>query len=322
MRWTIPAALLCTSCLNLEGFIFNGIPCTEVGPETCEEVDDPWGKVCARCPEPYDWARDYPWIDGTLAPGQTIRPVPDERITQFSVPTDDGEGELDAWLLESHGEDPRLATTTILYSHGNFAGIEHYQPRARMLYEAGYNVLIWDYRGYGKTTPHEHPTSEQFMDDAQTIRRWARGVVPDETRVLIYGYSLGGLPAMEMATASPGCALILEAPFTSFEQVVETNTTLSLGERFFSEGRYDNLAKAQTLDTPLFVMVGSEDRTTPEVSVRRLYEQAPAPKDLWVLDGVGHGIRSGGVPEAGLSTYLERIDGFMQDHARACFLDL
>jgi len=313
---------LLPGCMTLEAFVFNGVPCTEVGPETCEEVDDPWGKLCVPCDEPYDWGKDYPWMDGTLAAGQTIRPVPEALVTQYTVPTDDGEGAIDAWLLRSHGEDPRLSTTTILYNHGNYASIEHYQPRARMLYEAGYNVLIWDYRGYGKTTPHEHPTPEQFMDDAQTVRRWSRSVVPDPSRTVIYGYSLGGLPAVEMATASPGCALVLEAPFSSFEQIVEANTSLSLGERFFSEGRFDNIEKIATLDAPLLVMVGTEDRTTPETAVREVFEAAPQPKELWVLPGVAHGIRGGGVPEAGLDTYLDRIDAFLTREAAGCVLDL
>ena len=314
--------LLASGCLTLDAFLFNGVPCTEVGPETCQEVDDPWGKLCKTCEQPYDWQRDYPWMKGTLAAGESIRPVPEELVQQHRVPTDDGEGELDVWFLRSHGEVPRLSTTTVLYNHGNYAGIEHYQPRARMLYEAGYNVLIWDYRGYGKTTPHEPPTPEQFMDDARTVRRWAREVVPDEQRVVIYGYSLGGLPAVEMAKASPGCALVLEAPFATFEEAVHTHTSLSIGERFFSEGRFDNVGKVANLRSPLFVMVGSDDATTPEQSARAVFEAAPEPKELWVLDGVAHGIRGGGVPEAGLSTYLDRIEAFLDAKATRCVLEL
>lgn len=313
---------LVAGCLTLDGFLFNGVPCTAIDETTCDPELDAWSQLCVTCEAPYDWEKPYPWMQGTLAAGETIRPVDPALVTQHAVPTDDGEGVLDVWFLRAHGDDPRLATTTVVYNHGNYAGIEHYQPRIRMLHEAGYNVLVWDYRGYGKTTPHSAPTPDQFMDDALTVRRWLPEVVPDTTRVVIYGYSLGGLPAVEMAVENPGCALVLEAPFVSFAETVDGNTTLSMGERFFSSGRLDNLAKAERLDTPTFVMVGDADRTTGPAAAEALFERLPSPKALWVLPGVDHGIRDGGVPEAGLDAYLARIDAFLTDEAPACVLEL
>ena len=321
-RWLLAAPLLLTSCLTLDGFIFNAVPCTEIDESTCDPDLDAWSQLCIACEEPYDWEKAYPWMPGTLADGESIRPVDPDLVAQYTVPTDDGEGALDVWMLRAHGDDPVLATTTILYSHGNYASIEHYQPRVRMLHEAGYNVMVWDYRGYGKTTPHEPPTPEQFMADARQVRRWARGMIPDDGRLVIYGYSLGALPAVEMAVDSPGCALILESPFSSFEALGEGNTRLSLGERFFSDGRLSNLSKMPDLDTPLLAMAGTEDRTTPVVKVEELFELAPQPKELWVLDGVDHGIRDGGIPEAGLAAYTDKLRSFLRAEAPACVLEL
>jgi fermentation-respiration switch protein FrsA (DUF1100 family) len=160
------------------------------------------------------------------------------------------------------------------------------------------------------------------MADADTVRRFAPQLAPDEGRIVIYGYSLGGLPAVQMADTLPGCATVLEAPFGSFEQLVSTNTTLSLGERFFSDGRFDNLDKMRRHEAPVFVMVGEDDRTTPPVSARAVFDAAPGPKEYWSLPGVAHGIRGGGVPEAGLSDYLGRIRSFLEREAPACLLEL
>jgi len=125
-----------------------------------------------------------------------------------------------------------------------------------------------------------------------------------------------------MAVDSPGCALVLESPFSSFEALVEGNTRLSLGERFFSDGRLSNLSKMPDLDTPLLAMAGTEDRTTPVVKVEELFELAPQPKELWVLDGVDHGIRDGGIPEAGLAAYTDKLRSFLRAEAPACVLEL
>ena len=163
-------AVSLTGCVDLDGFVYNPIHCSTVGPETCEDSGlNPWDQACVPCEEPYDWTRSYDWRDTTLDAGTPdVRPIT-TAVTQHVIPSDDGEAELDAWFLPSHGQVPELADTTILYNHGNYMGVEHYMPRARFLHEAGYNVLIWDYRGYGKTLPDSTPSTEQFLADGSVM---------------------------------------------------------------------------------------------------------------------------------------------------------
>jgi uncharacterized protein len=304
---------LWSGCATLDSLLYNPIHCTAVTEETCSGPEEPFDRVCVPCEEPYDWGKDYPWPEGTLAAGQSVRPVPAEAVQALSIPTEDGEGTLDAYFLSSHGEDPLLADVTLVYNHGRFAGIEHYQPRVRFLYEAGYNVFVWDYRGFGKSEPAAVPTPEQQLADARTALAEARGLAPNAERVIPYAYSAGAVPGTEMALDDGICAVILEAPFTSLANIAESGTRLSLGEQFFSSGLLDNTLRMEQVDWPVFGMIGTEDETVPGVeNARELVEAGGGPAELWVVEGASHGIGGGGIPEdAGLAEYLAELTDFV-----------
>ena len=132
--------LLLCGCATLDSFVHGGIPCSTVSEDTCNETKNVWDNVCVPCDEPYDWTKTYPWMDGTLTDGETIRSP--GTANQFTIETTDGLGSLDAYFIPAHGENRQYANTTIVYNHGNYAGIEHYQPRVHMLHELGFNVLV------------------------------------------------------------------------------------------------------------------------------------------------------------------------------------
>jgi len=302
----------------LDGLIFNGVPCSTVSAATCEDESVYWDKVCLSCEEEYDWSKEFEWMDGTLDVGEVIRSPDPLTITREMVPTADGEGELDMYFIPSHGEVGALANTTVIYNHGNYAGIEHYQPRLHMLYELGFNVLVWDFRGYGKSEPAVHPTVDQFLADAVTIRDKAEEYAPDVDKIILYSFSLGGIPAVEMAAERSGCALILEASFTSISQIISTNSALGMPGGFLSNGRYENHQKVRAYSGPVFAMVGSEDRKFTVETIQEVLDNAPGYTELWVLDGVDHGSGTGGGPEAGFTEYGAKLMNFLQHHASEC----
>lgn len=312
----IPWLVGLSGCLTLDGFLYNPVHCSTVGPETCSGPEDPWDQICHACDEPYDWAREYDWMPGTLAEGMTVRPIPAESVEQLAIETADGAGTLDAYFVAGHGDEPLLSDVTVVYNHGRYAGIEHYQPRVRFLYEAGYNVLVWDYRGFGKSLPDTVPTPAEQLADARTVLEVAVDRAPNPARVIPYGYSAGSPPAIEMALDPRACALILEAPFTSLAQVAQTGTGLSLGEQFFSTGQYDNYAQMARYDRPVFDMIGTEDETLPGVEASRaLAEAGTGPSKVWVVEGASHGIGGGGIPEdAGLAKYFAELTDFVTAH--------
>jgi pimeloyl-ACP methyl ester carboxylesterase len=323
LRWIAIPLVLSASCVDLDSFVHNPVHCSTVtvdGP-TCTDPEHAFDRICTPCDEPYDWAVDYDWLPSTLRLGESIRAIDETQTTivRERLETDDGQGELDVYFVPSHGEVAELAQTTVVFNHGNYAGIEHYIPRVRMLHEAGFNVLVWDYRGYGKSDPDSTPSVDQFFADAHLIRDRADALAPDPERIILYANSLGGIPAAEMSVYRPGCALLWEAGFTSVSRIAESNSSLSLGESFLSAGRYDNVAKIAEYDGPLFVMIGDEDVKFPVADERAFFDAAAGDaKELWVLPGVNHGISNVGIPEAGFSEYVGRVRGFLRRHAPAC----
>ncbi len=308
MRRSLPilVALGATSCLTLDSFVFGGIACGDVDDETCDgetELD----AVCLRCDQPYDWQRDYPWLPTTLEAGQTIRPVDPSLVTALTVELSGG-GQADAVFIAGHGDN---AAITILYDHGNYANLEHYAPRIRMLHEAGYSVLAWDYRGYGKTTPDTYPSPTEFMDDARVVRDAVDALAPDPDRVVLYGYSLGALAAVEQALYRPGCALVLETPFPSLSLFTEATTTLTLREQMLSDGQFDNVSKIRDHKGPLLAMAGERDGLIPPELVLQIADNNGGPTETWVVPGSEHGISTGGVPEMGLTAYFDHLSDFL-----------
>jgi pimeloyl-ACP methyl ester carboxylesterase len=206
--------LLAPGCITLDALLpfHDNIPCTDVDESTCD-VDDPWDAVCAACEEAQAWARDYDWRNKTLDTMDTIRPVETE-VEDAGFETHDESYRLDAWYLPSHGEVPEVAETLVIFSHGRFAGIEHYAPRVRFFHELGYPVFVWDYRGYGKSLPTDEdeeaapPATADWMTDAVQAFDRALDFAPDPDKLIIYGMSVGAKPAGEMADLYPAWAQV------------------------------------------------------------------------------------------------------------------
>ncbi|MEN0065903.1 MAG: alpha/beta hydrolase [Myxococcota bacterium] len=308
-------ALWWFGCFNLDSLIYNPIHCSDVNEDTCEGIEEPFDRACLSCDEPYDWQRDYDWIPGTLEEGQTVRPIDPSLITPVPIATDDGEATLDAYFIASHGEDPLLADVTLVYNHGRYLGIEHYQPRLRFLHEAGYNVFVWDFRGYGKSVPNQVPTTDQQITDAGTVIAEARKRAPNLERVAVYAYSLGTFPAVHMLDEDI-CTLLLESSFPSLADAAEFGTRLSLPEQFLSSGQLDNREQLATYAGPVFGMIGTEDEVVPGPEVQReMVEAGGGPSELWVAEGASHGLAGGGIPEdMGLTMYFDQMRNFVEEY--------
>jgi hypothetical protein len=296
--------------VDLDSFQHSGLHCSQVGPASCD-VDSTWGAICKRCDEPYDWQRDYPWVPGTGA--RAIADVQPLRVT-----TADGAGTLDAYFMPSHGGNAAAAATTLLYFHGNYRGIEHYQPRVRFLHEAGYNVLVYDYRGYGKSEPASYPTGAQFFADAERVRAQLDGLGVDPARVAYYGYSLGALGAVDLSLSRPPCALLLEAPYPSADIIVEDSSLLGMPASFLGSGDYDNERKLREVDAPLLILHGSVDDAFTVRGSERLRDAARGPVELRVVEGASHGVGDGVVETLGTAAYFETLQDFLARRAPAC----
>ena len=323
--------LFLTGCLTLDPLLpfHENIPCGEVDETTCEEVDDVWDKVCTQCEE-YEsgpwWTAEYPWRETTLDSYETVRPIESD-IQRVPFVSEDGSYNLDAWYLPSHGEVPALSDTLIIYNHGRYAGIEHYAPRVRYLHELGYAVFVWSYRGYGQSLPTDEnvspspPTTPEWIADAALAFEQAMAVAPDQSKVIIYGMSVGGIPAGEQSDLFDACAQIYEASYNSISAKVETNISLRMPGSFVTSGLIENEVKLADTTTPALILHAENDDRIHINETLSLYEALPEslPKSLVIVESAGHGLGgNGGIPEQGLGSYGQILLEFLENKAPSC----
>jgi len=194
--------------------------------------------------------------------------------------TEDGV-KLDALFLPA--KDARV---TILLAHGNAGNLSHRLDRTIFLQsELGASVLLFDYRGYGRS--EGAPDEEGTYRDGRAAYRWLvqeRGVSPG--RLVLFGESLGSAIALDLAVTHPCRALVLESPFTSVPDMAQV--VLPFLPRVFVRTQYDNLGKIARLRVPLLVLHGERDEIVPFAQGRRLFEAAPEPKRFYAIPGASH----------------------------------
>ena len=176
--------------------------------------------------------------------------------------------------------NPRAALT-LLYAHGNAEDLGQVAPMLEELRRHGFAVIGFDYRGYGASTGGPTTTSGAIRD-LESVYEYAihaLGVQP--SRLVLYGRSVGGGPATDLAARLPIAGLVLESTFTS-AFVVMTRVPLLPFDRF------PNLRHIRHVNAPVLVMHGTADAVIPISHGRRLYDAASNPKQALWVEGAGH----------------------------------
>ncbi len=175
----------------------------------------------------------------------------------------------------------------MLYCHGNAgnlsfrgAGVQRWQERC------GIAVFIIDYPGYGRSTGQ--PDEQACYATAEAAYHWLvqDRQIPAE-KILLYGGSLGGGVAVEIATRHPHRGLILVSTFTSVPDVA-AGTYSWLPVRALLRTRFDNLAKIGNCPKPVFIAHGTGDRVIPFHHGERLYQAAKEPKRFFPMPNLDH----------------------------------
>ena len=156
-----------------------------------------------------------------------------------------------------------------------------------------------DYRGFGKSDG-DLPSEEMCYEDAAAGLGVARQAAARPARRFIYGHSLGGavaidlaakLAANERANRQPGPqarGLIVESSFTSLPDIAAELCFSWLPTRLILSQRFDSIEKIKTVDIPVLVVHGTGDRFIPAKFSQALYEAAPKPKKLLLIENGGH----------------------------------
>jgi len=192
--------------------------------------------------------------------------------------------QVHGWWCPTENWTP--ASGAVLYCHGNASNLSHRSESVRRWQERiKMGILIFDYPGYGKSSGK--PTEANCYASAEAFRSWLlreRGVAPED--LLLFGGSLGGAVAIEVATRHPYRALVLVSAFTSVPDMAAMQFRW-LPVRRFIRNRFENLAKIGKLGR-VFIAHGTGDRTIPFEMGERLYSAARDPKRFFRMEGYDH----------------------------------
>ena len=165
-------------------------------------------------------------------------------------------------------------------------------------------MLAFDYRGYGNS--EGSPSEEGTYADADAAWRYltrGRGIPPE--RIVLFGRSLGGAVAIEMATRHTPGALVVESTFTNLHDIGRLHYPL-LPVKWLLSYRYDSLAKVGTITCPKLFAHGREDTLIPFANGRTLFDAAAEPKTLIETPGDHNNSGISYAPE-----YAERFRSFL-----------
>ncbi len=236
-------------------------------------------------------------------PYKTIEETPREwGLTYEDVyfTTEDGL-KLNGWWVPGNG-----SPVTFLWLHGNAGNISHRVDTLKLRRDRlGVNVFIFDYREYGRS---EGKVSEEgtYRDGAAAMRYVRARPGLDPSKIVLFGESLGGAVAVEMAIRYGCAALILESPFLSIAEMAKVSFPfLPVGPLLRT--KYDTLSKIGKVKAPILIVHGEQDEIVPFRHGRRLFEAASEPKEFYPIRGAHHN----DISAVGGMAYLDRLSHFL-----------
>ncbi len=236
-------------------------------------------------------------------PTRRIETDPSERGLEYRevhFNTSDNK-KISAWFIPKEG-----ARFTVLFSNGNAGNISHRLDKISTFHQLGVNVFIYDYRGYGK--------SQGFPSEAGLYKdiRGAYNYLLNELeipakRIILYGESLGGAVAIDLASQELVGGLITEGTFASVKEM--SRLILPFIPSFIFASRFDSLTKIKEVDSKKMIIHSKDDEIIPFSQGKSLFEAAKEPKTFLQLRG-GHNTafwQSAQDYKEGLKSFIEEL---------------
>jgi fermentation-respiration switch protein FrsA (DUF1100 family) len=188
---------------------------------------------------------------------------------------------LHGWWVT--GQRPSVGHVLLCQGNGGNSGDR--LINASLLAAIGLDVLLFGYRGYGRSSGKpDEPGTYRDARAARVALLAQPGV--DPARVFYLGESLGGAIALRLAVESPPAGLILQSTFTSVRDLAGLHYPM-IPRRLVPDA-YPSLRIIGGLHAPLLVLHGDRDETVPLSHGRALFDAAPGPKQMHVFAGFGH----------------------------------
>jgi len=235
-------------------------------------------------------------------PTKTLSSTPSDRGLEFEdlrLVAEDGPN-LHAWYLPI--PDSRV---TLLIFHGNAGNMGDRVVWLEMLRAAGANILILDYRGYGRSegSPQELGL---YLDAMAAYRWWHQRWEKQGGTLVLLGESLGGAVAVELATRVPVAGLVLQSTFTSAGDMAKTMPPIGWLQPLIGV-HYDSASRIAGIACPKLFIHGERDEIIPYRQGRKLFDLATEPKEFYSVPGAGHN----DLPWVAGPEYVRRIKAFL-----------
>ena len=212
---------------------------------------------------------------------------------------------LNGWFFESQLES---APTTIIFFHGNGGNITNVGWMGQRFAKHGFNVLLFDYRGYGASEGVAANEADLYADGDAAVAFVKRRGIPSE-QIVLYGQSLGTTIAADVASRGKFGAVVLESGFSSASSLATSALPwLPRWLHFLGKNRFESARKLANVRSPILIAHGDPDRTIPTSEAHLLFKAANEPKKLLIVPGAGHVVFG-----AAGEQYLSQVEQFMRD---------
>lgn len=202
-----------------------------------------------------------------------------EGVAELELRTDDGQT-LIAWYAP-----PEFGEPTIFYLHGNAGALVHRASRIRLYRAQGYGVFLLAYRGFSGSTGT--PTERSMVSDALMAYDHLVSSTPQQSKIIIYGESLGTGVAVQVASMRQPDGVILESPFSSAADV-GAHLYPFLPVHWLLKDRFESISYIRKVKAPLLVLHGERDQIVPSRLGRKLFATATGPKQAYFVSEATH----------------------------------
>jgi hypothetical protein len=199
-----------------------------------------------------------------------------------------------------------LSRQVLLWFHGNAENLAYGLDHLKLLSQIGANILAVDYRGYGKS--EGKPDEAGVYHDADAAYDYLlkqRHFRAED--ILLYGHSLGGAVAVNLASRRPCGGLIVQSSFTSARAMARRMFVFPL-IAYVAKSRFDSLRNIRDVHAPVLIAHGTRDEVVPFEMGQELFRAAREPKHFYPIAGAGHN----DVIEVGGDAYLQQLKAFVE----------
>jgi uncharacterized protein len=209
-----------------------------------------------------------------------------DRIEPVSIVVSD-QVTLGAAYLKASVQPPQAY---VIFFHGRSGNLDNHFGRAKRWSNLGYDVLVFDYRGFG-TSSDVAPTEPGILEDTRAVRAWMLGRIgaSNAARLVYYGQSLGGATSTQLAEQVPPAALVLESTFSSIRDFEVDTTDMDFPVGFISHCTWNTAERVRNVHVPVLVVHGLVDETIKAEFGQKVFASANEPKKLVLVPGAGHG---------------------------------